>query len=353
MLSEKNEEKEKNEKWTFKLKNQSKQISSATMPPNYIPPVIEEFTDKRSKYEKKNKKIDIPDELPGFKSLGSNQNTIFKCPVEQENNKNIDQSKKRVNTSEITKSKNSESKDVHPDLEGLDEKHIEMIERDIFDDGKISRDEIAGLESVKDLINRSIICPIQRPDLFLGPLAEPPKGILLFGPPGTGKTLLAKWIATEAMSTFFSISSATLTSKWMGEGEKLCRTLFAVAKVRQPSVIFLDEVDSLLSARSDKEDDSTRRLKTQLLQEMQGTKESDARIVIVAATNRPEDIDEAARRRFTKRVYVPLPDESTRKSHIIYLLKKHHTDNDIGLTELQINLVRSCTRTIIRCIKRI
>jgi SpoVK/Ycf46/Vps4 family AAA+-type ATPase len=88
------------------------------------------------------------------------------------------------------------------------------------------------------------------PDIFKG-LRGPPKGLLLFGPPGTGKTLICKAIASQSNSKFFSISASTMTSKWMGEGEKLVRALFAVARVEQPSVIFIDEIDSLLTARSE------------------------------------------------------------------------------------------------------
>lgn len=103
-----------------------------------------------------------------------------------------------------------------------------------------------------------------RPDIFTG-LRRPPKGILLFGPPGTGKTLIGKCIASQSNSTFFSISASSLTSKWVGDGEKMVRTLFAVAKVHQPSVVFLDEIDSLLSQRSDSEHECSRRIKTEFL----------------------------------------------------------------------------------------
>ena len=101
-------------------------------------------------------------------------------------------------------------------------------------------------------------------DIFTG-LRGPPKGLLLFGPPGTGKTLIGRCIASQSESTFFSISSSSLTSKWMGDGEKMVRALFAVARCHQPAVIFIDEVDSLLTQRSDGEFDATRRLKTEFL----------------------------------------------------------------------------------------
>lgn len=110
----------------------------------------------------------------------------------------------------------------------------------------ITWDDIAGLEFVKKTIKEIVIWPMLRPDIFNG-LRGPPKGLLLFGPPGTGKTLIAKTIANESKSTFFNISSSVLTSKWQGESEKLVKVLFEVARSFQPSVIFIDEIDSLLS----------------------------------------------------------------------------------------------------------
>ena len=122
--------------------------------------------------------------------------------------------------------------------------------------------------------------------------------MLLFGPPGTGKTLIGKCIASQSGSTFFSISASSLTSKWIGEGEKMVRALFAVARVHQPSVVFIDEIDSLLSQRSESEHEASRRIKTEFLVQLDGaTTEGDERILVVGATNRPQELDEAARRR--------------------------------------------------------
>ena len=168
----------------------------------------------------------------------------------------------------------------------IDQKMIELIQNEIMDHGSpVTWNDIAGLEFVKTTVKEIVVFPLLRPDIFCG-LRSPPKGILLFGPPGTGKTLIGsyfcgdkqqncitlkrfffsgKCIASQSKSTFFSISASSLTSKWVGEGEKMVRALFAVARVHQPSVVFIDEIDSLLSARSDTEHESSRRIKTEFL----------------------------------------------------------------------------------------
>ena len=126
-------------------------------------------------------------------------------------------------------------------------------------------EDIKGLAKVKQAINESIILPALRPEIFTG-IRAPTKGILLYGPPGNGKTLLAKAVASECKSTFFSISASSLMSKWLGEGEKLMRGLFTLAREKSPSVIFFDEIDSLLSARaSSGEHEASRRMKTEFL----------------------------------------------------------------------------------------
>ena len=178
------------------------------------------------------------------------------------------------------------------------------------------------MEFAKATIKEIVVWPMLRPDIFTG-LRGPPKGILLFGPPGTGKTLIGKCIASQAGATFFSISASSLTSKWVGEGEKMVRALFAVARCQQPAVIFIDEIDSLLSQRGDGEHESSRRIKTEFLVQLDGAAtSSEDRILVVGATNRPQEIDEAARRRLVKRLYIPLPEASARKQIVVNLMSK-------------------------------
>jgi SpoVK/Ycf46/Vps4 family AAA+-type ATPase len=142
---------------------------------------------------------------------------------------------------------------------------VNVIMETIIDKGPgIKWDDIEGLSDVKRAIIENIVYPQMRPDVFTG-IRAPTKGILLYGPPGNGKTMLAKAVATECKSTFFNISASSLMSKWMGESEKLMRTLFALAAVQSPSIIFFDEIDSMLSKRSSEENEASRRLKTEFL----------------------------------------------------------------------------------------
>jgi fidgetin-like protein 1 len=145
--------------------------------------------------------------------------------------------------------------------------------------------------------------------------------------------MIGKAIAHESSATFFSISSSSLTSKWIGEGEKLVKTLFAVASYRSPSVVFIDEIDSLLTQRKADEDEASRRMKTEFLVQLDGAgNERKGHVLVIGATNLPHELDDAARRRFVKRLYIPLPDQPGREKLLRTLLAKNsHSlkDNEI------------------------
>ncbi|KAI9100442.1 P-loop containing nucleoside triphosphate hydrolase protein [Phlyctochytrium arcticum] len=193
----------------------------------------------------------------------------------------------------------------------------------IIDGPTVRWQDIVGLESAKTALREIVILPTLRPELFKG-LRAPAKGVLLFGPPGTGKTMLAKAVAHESKATFFAISASSLTSKFVGEGEKMVRTLFQMARQLQPSVIFIDEIDSILTERSESEHEASRRLKTEFLLQFDGLgTDAEDRLLVLAATNRPQELDEAALRRLVKRIYIPLPETSTRLALITSLLKDH------------------------------
>ncbi|KAJ9472931.1 Fidgetin-like protein 1 [Diplonema papillatum] len=206
-------------------------------------------------------------------------------------------------------------------LKKVDVELLITVYNEILESSLVAWDDIAGLDHAKRAVYEAIIWPLQRPDLFSG-IRRPTKGLLLFGPPGTGKTMIGKAIASESQSTFFNISASSLMSKWVGEGEKMVRALFAVASVKQPAVVFIDEIDSLLTARGDGEQDHTRRLKNEFLVQLDGAGSvASDRILIVGATNRPHELDEAARRRMEKRLYIPLPDEAARRVLVNRLLR--------------------------------
>ena len=207
-------------------------------------------------------------------------------------------------------------------IKGIDEKLVEIIKNEIMEHNpNVKWEDIAGLEYAKQTIQEMVIWPMQNPELFQG-LRASLKGLLLFGPPGTGKTMIGKCIASQIDSTFFSISASSLTSKWIGEGEKLVRTLFAVARMHLPAVIFIDEIDSLLSKRTDDENEGSRRIKTEFLVQLDGaTTSKEEQLLIIGATNRPQELDDAARRRLAKRLYIPLPSDEGRGQLVRRLLK--------------------------------
>lgn len=172
--------------------------------------------------------------------------------------------------------------------------------------------DIAGLEAAKDALKEAVILPVKFPQLFTGN-RKPTSGILLYGPPGTGKSFLAKAVATEANLTFFSVSSSDLVSKWMGESERLVKQLFTMARENKPAIIFIDEVDALCGPRGEGESEASRRIKTELLVQMNGVGNDSNGVLVLGATNIPWQLDAAVRRRFERRIYIALPDLEARK----------------------------------------
>lgn len=215
------------------------------------------------------------------------------------------------------------------------------------------------MEEAKQIVKEAIVLPLLVPELFTDTL-KPWKGVLLYGPPGTGKTMLAKAVATCSHTTFFHISSSVITSKHFGESEKLIRALFAVARHYSPSTIFFDEVDAIMGERKDGEHDVMRRIKTELLQQMDGLNSSAAdasssstsqQVTVLAATNRPWDLDEAMRRRLEKRVYIPLPNEKDREAMLRLATKDMLLDPSVDLAEVAAQTERFSGADVVQVVR--
>ncbi|VAI49327.1 unnamed protein product [Triticum turgidum subsp. durum] len=236
---------------------------------------------------------------------------------------------------QVTKSKN-----LSQNLKNLAK---DEYERDFIssvvppDEIGVKFDDIGALEDVKRTLDELVALPMRRPELFShGNLLRPCKGVLLFGPPGTGKTLLAKALATEAGANFISITGSTLTSKWFGDAEKLTKALFSFASRLAPVIIFVDEVDSLLGARGGAlEHEATRKMRNEFMAAWDGLRSKEnQRILILGATNRPFDLDDAVIRRLPRRIYVGLPDAENRKKILKILLAKENLESDFKFDEL-------------------
>ncbi|KAI5655396.1 hypothetical protein M9H77_32583 [Catharanthus roseus] len=200
----------------------------------------------------------------------------------------------------------------------------------------VTFEDIGALEEIKESLQELVMLPLRRPDLFKGGLLKPCRGILLFGPPGTGKTMLAKAIAREAGASFINVSMSTITSKWFGEDEKNVRALFTLAAKVSPTIIFVDEVDSMLGQRSRAgEHEAMRKIKNEFMTHWDGllTKTGE-KILVLAATNRPFDLDEAIIRRFERRIMVGLPGPENREMIFRTLLAKEKVDERLDFKEL-------------------
>ncbi|XP_017130837.1 katanin p60 ATPase-containing subunit A1 isoform X3 [Drosophila elegans] len=230
-----------------------------------------------------------------------------------------------LSTSHNTPKCSPKTKAKHFSPLGYEVHLVDTLEKDILQRHPcIKWTDVAGLNEAKTILQEAVVLPVIMPEFFKG-IRRPWRGVLMVGPPGTGKTMLAKAVATECGTTFFNVSSSTLTSKYRGESEKLVRLLFEMARFYAPSTIFIDEIDALCASRgSDSEHEASRRFKAELLIQMDGlnaTMQEEKVIMVLAATNHPWDIDEAFRRRFEKRIYIPLPNEDTRSALLNLCLK--------------------------------
>ncbi|KAB2608724.1 hypothetical protein D8674_011892 [Pyrus ussuriensis x Pyrus communis] len=196
--------------------------------------------------------------------------------------------------------------------------------------------DIGAMDEIKESLQELVMLPLRRPDLFSGGLLKPCRGILLFGPPGSGKTMLAKAIAREAGASFINVSMSTITSKWFGEDEKNVRALFTLAAKVSPTIIFVDEVDSMLGQRTRVgEHEAMRKIKNEFMTHWDGLLSSQGdRILVLAATNRPFDLDEAIIRRSERRILVGLPTVENREMILRTLLSKEKVEARLDFKEL-------------------
>ncbi|KAI3384783.1 hypothetical protein SNEBB_004794 [Seison nebaliae] len=270
--------------------------------------------------------------------LGDLKKKISVSKVKKIDTKQVINGKKNVKVDEKKNNmKNDEKKQNAEKLKKIDKELVSRILDEVLDNScDVSFDDIAGLSNVKNAMKESILLPLVNPSLFSG-IRSPARGILLFGPPGNGKSYVAKAIQTESKNdvNFFAVSASTLMSKYVGETEKLVKALFVAARELQPSIIFFDEIDSVLCERSDKDNEVSRRLKTEFLLQVDGIQAagSDA-VILIAATNRPFDLDEAMLRRFQRRFYVPLPDINGRETIIRNLLDKELRKNSLSSSDI-------------------
>ncbi len=217
---------------------------------------------------------------------------------------------------------------------------------------KISFKEVGGLKKVILEVEETVILPLTKPELFIKFGIDSPKGILLYGPPGTGKTMLVKAIAQKTKSTMISLNGSELVHKFIGEGAKVVKDLFKIAKEKAPTIIFIDELDAVASYRMDIStgaDREVNRTLTQLLVEMDGFYESD-QIKVIAATNRKDILDDAILRpgRFDRVIEISLPSYEDRiEIFNIYLKKIPHSN--VNLKDLA-NKTKDCSGADIKLI---
>eukprot|EP01059_Diplonema_ambulator_P035225 TRINITY_DN8210_c0_g3_i1.p1 TRINITY_DN8210_c0_g3~~TRINITY_DN8210_c0_g3_i1.p1 ORF type:complete len:525 (+),score=220.18 TRINITY_DN8210_c0_g3_i1:137-1711(+) len=222
----------------------------------------------------------------------------------------------------------------------LDSEYETKLLGDVIPAGsvRVSFNDIGALHKVKEVLKEVVLQPLQRPGLFSrSKLTVPSKGVLLFGPPGTGKTMVAKAIATSVRASFLCVSASTVTSKWVGEGEKYAAAVFGLASKIAPCIVFIDEIDALLSKRGDKyEHESSRKIKNEIMSSWDGM-HSHEQVMVIGATNRPQDLDDAVLRRLNRRLLVDLPDKQCRVEILKVLLKDENVAAEVSLEDVASN----------------
>ncbi|KAI3989258.1 hypothetical protein MKX01_007895 [Papaver californicum] len=223
---------------------------------------------------------------------------------------------------------------------------LDVIAGDLIDPDEIDVEfqTIGGLNDVKKAIYDLVILPLKRPELFNGgKLFSQQKGVLMYGPPGTGKTMLAKAIAKESRDVFINLKVSDIMSKWFGESQKLVAATFSLANKLQPAIIFIDEVDSFLGQRGEVNNSTRDGIKTEFMSLWDGftTNLKNARVIVLAATNRPSDLDEAILRRFTKSFEIGKPNCCERVKILKVILKDEMTTRALSQSDFEKALATS------------
>lgn len=223
-------------------------------------------------------------------------------------------------------------KNMHKEIEFEDDGDFELKTKLdnclIINDPKIKWNSIAGLEKAKQILNETVILPIQFPLLFDGK-RQPTKCILLYGPSGTGKSYLANALATESNIPFFSVSSVDIISKYSGESEKLIKTLFALARKKKPSIIFFDQIDSILRTSTY---EVTQSIVNEFMQQMKEVNKNDKNIFVLATINFPWELNSLALNLFQKKIYIGLPGFEERKQ--LFKINLADIKNDLNDEQL-------------------
>ncbi|ALC39193.1 CG4701, partial [Drosophila busckii] len=196
--------------------------------------------------------------------------------------------------------------------------------------------DIAGLDSVIQDLRESVVLPISHRDMFkASKLWQAPRGVLLHGPPGCGKTLIAKATAKEAGMRFINLDVAILTDKWYGESQKLASAVFSLAAKIQPCIIFIDEIDSFLRSRNSNDHEATAMMKTQFMMLWDGlSTDPNSAVIVMGATNRPQDLDKAIVRRMPAQFHISLPTEAQRNSILKLILETEEIDSSVDYNRL-------------------